>query len=379
MRIALVSSGYAPNIGGLEQVTRALAHEWKQKGHDVRVVTNRSSRKLLPREVIDGTPVYRGYFVWGFSGFGIKSWLKWFAQCALFPNALWTLWTELNPSHVDVVHLHYIGPLAWLGALTARMRSLPVIATVHGSDLLGDGSASPSARFVFRSTLKFSCRITTVSRFMMRELEKMIPQTRGNVAVISNGFDDSTLRRVEAHPSKRPYGICVGRFIRQKRQALLVAALDFMGPDDPGFDFIFVGDGPMLAGAKALVDKSSVRDHILFRGALERSETLSLVKGASFVAIASEYESFCLVALEARFFSRPVVTFRRGALPEVLEDYPGAVWAERETAESLARGMKETMRLGAITDVQPTPFSSWAEIADAYIKLFTETLAAQKP
>ncbi|OGW77062.1 MAG: hypothetical protein A3J52_02175 [Omnitrophica bacterium RIFCSPHIGHO2_02_FULL_49_9] len=62
-----------------------------------------------------------------------------------------------------------------------------------------------------------------------------------------------------------------------------------------------------------------------------------------------------------------------------MEDYPGAVWAERETAESLARGMKETMRLGAITDVQPTPFSSWAEIADAYIKLFTETLAAQKP
>ena len=66
MRIVLVSSGYLPQVGGLERVTHELASAWKEAGHEVRVITNRSVRSLAPYEKIDGIPVWRYFFVWEF-------------------------------------------------------------------------------------------------------------------------------------------------------------------------------------------------------------------------------------------------------------------------------------------------------------------------
>lgn len=370
MRIALVSSGYAPMVGGLEKVARELACAWKRAGHEVRVITNRSLRKLPSYEEIDGISVSRYYFVWEFPKLGFVSILKFFIQCLLLPWTLWYLWKELDPRKTDIASVHYVGPPAWWAVLIAKKRLLPITVTLHGSDLLIEPRRSCLKRVMLRKILSIADGITTVSHFMLNEMEQFFPELRGKGKVISNGFDPSELEGVQGISRERPYGLCVARLSRQKGHGLLIDAFETLGPSEPGFDLVFLGNGP---AAQAIIKKakdSPLHDYLSFRGSLPHSEVLSWMKAASFIVIPSEAEPFGLVALEARALSRPIVALKKGALPEVLEGYSGVTWVQGETSTALAQGITQALRTETIARETALPFPRWPDVAEKYLNLF---------
>ena len=370
MRIKLVSSGYAPTIGGLQKTTQELARAWKQAGHEVRVITSRSSRKLSAHDEIDGIPVSRYYFVWELPRIKFIPFLKFLVQCVLLPLSIFSLWKELDPRRTDVVSVHYVGSLAWWAVPIAKRRSLPVVVTLHGSDLRVEPFRSRLKRAMLRKVLYLADEVSTVSHFMLREMKNFFPEIRGKGTVISNGYNPSELEGIEATRVERPYGLCVARLSLQKGHPLLIDAFETLGPSDPGFDLVFLGDGP---SRKVIMEKartSRLREHILFRGSVPHCEVLSLMKTASFVVIPSEAEPFGLVAVEARLLCRPIVALEQGALPEVLEGYSGVTWVEQDTPEALAKGMVRAMCYGKVAPEATVPFDRWEAVAEKYIDLF---------
>ncbi len=378
VRIALVSSGYAPVVGGLEKVSHELARAWKEAGHEVRVITNRSSRTLLSHEEIEGISVSRRYFPGEFPPLSLIPFLKFLAQCFLFPEALFFLWNALDPRMTDVVSIHYVGPPAWWAVLVSKWRSIPIVVTLHGSDLLSEPRRSYLKRLALQKVLEKADGISTVSHFMLREIENFSPSVHCKAVVISNGFDPSELENVQAAPARRPYGLCVGRLNRQKRPDLLLDAFETLGPSDPGFDLVFLGDGP---ATKVLLEKagaSSLSQYISFRGNLPHQQVLSLMKSASFLVIPSEFEAFGLAALEARALCRPIVAFKKGALPEALATYHGVTWVEQETPQALAQGMAAVMHSRDVIPETVPFFDRWETAAQNYIDLFSKYVKGPK-
>ena len=59
MNIAIFASAFYPSLGGVEELVRQLAHEYKRQGMQAIVLVNRWPRSLPAEEVIEGIPVFR--------------------------------------------------------------------------------------------------------------------------------------------------------------------------------------------------------------------------------------------------------------------------------------------------------------------------------
>ena len=59
MKILLVASLYHPHVGGIETVITELSKQYRQKGHQVCVLTKRYPADLDCYSQIDGLDVYR--------------------------------------------------------------------------------------------------------------------------------------------------------------------------------------------------------------------------------------------------------------------------------------------------------------------------------
>ena len=99
MRVFLFSSAYAPQIGGVETVTRRLAAELGANGHDIWVYTNRYPRSLPAYEEIDGIPVTRRLYPNILPSPGSRPLLAVVKQVLALPLAaleLFYLWRQLG-------------------------------------------------------------------------------------------------------------------------------------------------------------------------------------------------------------------------------------------------------------------------------------------
>jgi glycosyltransferase involved in cell wall biosynthesis len=63
------------------------------------------------------------------------------------------------------------------------------------------------------------------------------------------------------------------------------------------------------------------------------------------VAIPSRWEAFGLVAIEAMRAAKPIIAFRIGALPEIVEDNATGVLCDEVSAEKLVEGFQRATRL----------------------------------
>src|SRR5205085_11841796 len=59
MNVAVFASSFYPHLGGVEELVRQLCKEYRRRGHEVVVITNRWPPSLPERSTYGGTPVYR--------------------------------------------------------------------------------------------------------------------------------------------------------------------------------------------------------------------------------------------------------------------------------------------------------------------------------
>ncbi|MGW1126375.1 glycosyltransferase family 4 protein [Streptomyces sp. NPDC002526] len=108
------------------------------------------------------------------------------------------LTTAINPSQIDVLHLHHLA----FGATPALIRALPAhprIALVHGTDLLF-AEAHRDQLQVLRATARAADAIVVPTSAMADHLLKLAPQTnRRKIAHIPWGIPD----RLLSHPPLR--------------------------------------------------------------------------------------------------------------------------------------------------------------------------------
>jgi glycosyltransferase involved in cell wall biosynthesis len=138
MKIVIFSSSYFPVLGGVQEVASRLAKEFKKKGHNVAVITQRYPRTLKKKEVIEDILVYRILFpTLILSDLESIVFFKYISGLLLVPLAFFRLLYLLQQERPDVVYLHFVG----IGALylLACRPFIPfkLIVTLHGDDVEG--------------------------------------------------------------------------------------------------------------------------------------------------------------------------------------------------------------------------------------------------
>ena len=178
-----------------------------------------------------------------------------------------------------------------------------------------------------RRTVDSTELILTISEFSKREIEEILPETRGRVRTtllgISEDFKPAAPAEIEAVKKQlgleRPFVLTVGTVEPRKNLPFLVSVFERLAP--LGIDLV-------VAGAPGWryepIFESFAKAEAKFPGRFHYVRFVpdgclgALYSAASLFAVASFYEGFGFPPLEAMACGAPVLSSDGGSLPEVL-------------------------------------------------------------
>ncbi len=234
---------------------------------------------------------------------------------------------------LDLLHCHYAIPhsvSAFLAKSMLHPRKLPVVTTLHGTDITlvgSDRSYLPITRF----SIDQSDGVTAVSHFLKKSTIDAI-QVKNDIEVIYNFVNHNKYKRSMNRKLKEAFApqnekilIHVSNFRPVKRPTVVVEIFLQVQKQIPSV-LLMVGDGPERSNAEWLARSNGIEKKVYFLGKQDNIE--DLIGISDLFLLPSENESFGLVALEAMACEVPVVASRVGGLPEVIADGVGGFLVE---------------------------------------------------
>lgn len=229
---------------------------------------------------------------------------------------------------LDLLHVHYAIPhatSAWIAKemLATQGRRLPVVTTLHGTDITIVGQ-DHSYHAITRFSIERSDRITSVSQWLKDETVKAFGCENCRVDVIPNFVDPQAFdRRRHANGLRHELGgggpvlMHISNFRPVKRVRDVVRIFAKVRAWRPS-TLVMVGDGPDRSAAEDEARALGVAKDVRFLGRID--DVAPLLAAADLYLFPSETESFGLSALEALASGVPVVASRVGGVPEVVRD-----------------------------------------------------------
>lgn len=226
---------------------------------------------------------------------------------------------------LDLMHVHYAIPHASAAYMAKQIvksktgRSVPVITTLHGTDitLVGkDKTYEPVVTF----SINESDAITSVSENLKQETYRNF-DIKKEIDVITNFVDVARFDKKPIDAFKKviaPNGEKVlmhaSNFRKVKRVQDVVQVFANVRKQ-VACKLMMVGDGPERPMAEELARHLGVADDVRFVGKQEQMEEITAV--TDIFLLTSDYESFGLSALEAMAAKAIVISTNAGGLPEI--------------------------------------------------------------
>lgn len=302
-----------PTFGGSGVLATELGKALADKGHQVHFITYQQPVRL---NVFNANIFYHEVRVPTYPLFDYPP----------YELALASTMVDVIINHdLDLLHVHYAIPHASAAYMAKQIvkqkngRSIPVITTLHGTDitLVGkDKTYEPVVTF----SINESDAITAVSRNLKEETYRFF-DIKKEIDVIYNfvdvhRFDKKPLeafRQVIA-PDNEKILIHASNFRKVKRVDDVIKVFAQVSKALPA-KLLMVGDGPERHATEELCRQYGVDAQVRFLGKQEQMEDILAV--SDIFLLTSEYESFGLAALEAMAARVAVISSDAGGLAEI--------------------------------------------------------------
>jgi len=317
-----------PTYGGSGVVATELGIELAARGHEIHFITSSLPFRLSGREA---NIHFHEVDVYHYPLF----------EHPPYDLALATRMAEVAEFYsLDLLHVHYAIPHSISALLArqmletqqavARRRYLPIITTLHGTDitLVGlDRSYLPITQF----GIEQSDGVTAISSYL-RDRTREAFNIKGEIEVIRNFVNCDVYFRDSAKVAAMRPRFATPASGDRVAEKLLVHLSNFR-PVKRVLDVIdvfarvaaalparlmLIGDGPDRSAAEHLAMRLGVADRIHFLG--KQDNVNELLPLADLMIMPSEMESFGLAALEAMACGVPSIATRVGGVSELIDD-----------------------------------------------------------
>ncbi len=372
MRIALVNQWYPPDYGGVGVYNEAMARAYAELGHEVTVVTARSSPDQPDVANEHGVRVYR-----------VDRWVEPYRARRLpllgrhlrslrhlvYSRQVSGLLDRLaRERRLDVVEFAEINAEGLFAALGGGNR-LPTVVRCHTPHVLLRQTTPPADRafdtslieraegaFVRRATM-----VTAPSADLARRVEREMRLRPDRIRVVPNAIDvaqfSPSADGAGTLNGKPPTILHVGRLEREKGIFVLAEALARLsaGEHVPASDadvpwrVVFAGgDRTDAAGVsnreqlERFFAEHGLAGRVEVRGFVAQEELVGLYRHADLCVVPSIlYESFSYTCLQAMACGRPLVATTMGGMPEVVVNGETGLLVPPGDPAALAHGLKQ--------------------------------------
>jgi N-acetyl-alpha-D-glucosaminyl L-malate synthase BshA len=314
-----------PTYGGSGVVATELGIELAARGHEVHFITSSLPFRLTGREA---NIRFHEVAVYNYPLF----------EHPPYDLALATRMAEVAEFYaLDLLHVHYAIPhsisallarqMTETQAVPARRRYLPIITTLHGTDITLVG-LDPSYLPITRFGIEQSDGVTAISAHL-RDRTREAFGIQSEIEVIRNFVNcDVYVRSPAKVAAMRPrYAgpdeqllVHLSNFRPVKRILDVIEVFARVSAVLPA-RLMLIGDGPDRSAAEHLALRLGVQSRIHFLG--KQDNVNELLPCADLMLMPSEMESFGLAALEAMACSVPTIATRVGGVPELIDEGGG--------------------------------------------------------
>ncbi|QKG85692.1 glycosyltransferase family 4 protein [Kroppenstedtia pulmonis] len=298
----------------------------------------KSYRKFPHRVEMDGIPI-RYIPTWMFPGG-----LFFFTYGYLYFKALVRAVAEVRQEFdFDIIHCHTIFPDGYAGTKLKQVFSVPVVTTVHGSDIRLYPYKSKGVYQRTEKALRLTDHIITVSEELKRGTRKIVPGAE--VSTIYNGFDpqrfyprsqgESRQRLNRSRTAKEL--LFVGNLYPVKGLNHLLDAFTRVASEFDEVQLYLVGDGPLRSELMTQARKNGIRDRVHFTGRRPHDEIPWWINSCDVVVLSSHSEGMPSILLEAMGCGKPVVATDVGGISEILRHGRTGFLVKPKDADGMAR------------------------------------------
>ncbi len=249
---------------------------------------------------------------------------------------------------IDVVICHAGSPIAWIHMIVASyfLKNVRFAVYEHGDmvDMIGSGGLRTTVlKPIMKYAIKRADFVAAVSEFVKRRNTEILGITTEKVHVVYNGIRPEIFHRDNIEPHDTFKMVYVGRIFHKKGLHLLVEAASKL-PKDMNYTIDVIGEG---VDVPMLVEKTKelgLEDKINFRGP-QTNVSDWLKQMDLFVHPAIWEEGFGITLAEAMAASIPCVSFRKGALPELIKDGENGFLVNEVSADALAEKLEQCYNL----------------------------------
>ncbi len=246
----------------------------------------------------------------------------------------------------DLIHVHSALWAGFAAALISDKYGIPYVLTEHRSRFVENNDMAgslikPFHEPVIERALKGASKVILVSGKLKKTLLQIVPEISGRISVIPNFIDTSTFTPPEKRlPSKPFIFFSLGNLEHIKGMDVLIEAFVMLKQNiDTPVILKIGGRGSMMAELKSRSRRSGVENDIFFIGKLTRSQVAEHMQSSHAFVLASRFEAFGVVFIEAMAAGLPLISTKSGGPEEIINDENGCL-VELENPAKLAEAMR---------------------------------------
>ena len=257
---------------------------------------------------------------------------------------------------IDVLHAHWVIPNAPIAALVAKFLHLPLVISLHGSDVF-----FAQKQFLLRRIAKwaFSRAVATTAcspDLLEGALEIGAPKAKTHLLIWGadpNVFDqvvDAMHVRSQwgIHPSEGVV-LSLGRLVKKKGLQYLLQAIPRVLERVPNTRFVIAGSGPELDALREQADQLSVLEQVVFPGEVRWNDVPNVLKMCDIFVVPSVHDEngnvdgLPTTILEAMAAGRPVVASNVAGIPLAVIDRETGMLVDEANSMQLAEAITELL------------------------------------
>jgi len=407
VKIGMITSSYPRFQGDIAGTfVRSLAEEVAALGHEVHVL---AAYDPTVREPESAVHVHRFRYAplgrWHLIGYGQSLEGDVVLRKQVYPllplygaAATWGLWRWFRRVHFDVLHAHWVVPGGGVGALVSRLTGVPLVISLHGSDVFmleKNAVAGSIARRAFsRARMVTGCSSDLLERAQRHGLSP------ARSRLIPYGVDAGRFRPDKAAGQAQraelgiaadaPVVLALGRLVYKKGFEYLVRAMPGLIArfPTPTLKVVIAGGGPLREDLLRLAADLGVESHLLLPGSVPWDATVRYFNMADVFVVPSvrdqkgNVDGLPNTTLEAMACGRALVASRVAGIPEVVVDGQNGLLVEEKNPPQLASAISRLLEspwmaaeLGVANRSKVEKELTWRRIARDVVKVYEQALA----
>ncbi|MCU4531099.1 glycosyltransferase [Acinetobacter sp. P1(2023)] len=232
----------------------------------------------------------------------------------------------------DILHVHSLLNAGYLAREINKKYSIPYVITEHSS-AFARGLVPKHLITNLSDVLTNSSKCIAVSEKFCQLLEQTFIGTVWKY--IPNIVNEVFLQEIIYSETLDFELINVCFLTKNKKVDLLIFAFAKALMQEPSLKLKIGGDGPERPYLENLVKELKIAHAVTFLGLLSREQVKSEINKSSAFVVASEYETFSVVIVEALALGKPVVATRCGGPESIIQPEVGYL-VENNSIEAMA-------------------------------------------